>query len=285
MAYLNKIRKSFWKILLSVILVFLFFSLCDLIFLSGEKVNHCSSVSNVNTSAVKYIFNLEHWRQLMLHDLDKYRKNASAWCGIPPKVHSISQAICQMYGKDNCPLLPCHYIHSSSNTLEDIRCTHDGRIKTSANDESDLLCKRGYSLDLFLKDSSYPSMIADALTPFTDQLYRKTLNNHYRSCDSIWGMRFNFESITHYPWTGERSNLKLFDITFGYDRLIYDFIPHPWLFNYIEELKFTSKRRSIEDVMRRKKFIHSSSSSSNLYWTNTQTVLKIQLKSHSYYFF
>lgn len=283
MAYVKKIRKSIWKWVIPIIIVCLFLYLVNVLLFTGKKVYHCSSSRHVDTNEVKYILNLERWYQLMNNDFNKHRTNTSAWCAIPSKIHSLSQLLCQMYGKGPCPLLPCHYIHSSSDTFEDIRCTHDGQKQKSANQPTDLLCKRSYSLDLLWKHSSYPSIIADPLTAFNPQLYRQILNDQYRSCDSIWGLDFNYESITNYPWTGERTNRELFDVTFGYDRNIYDFIPQPWLFNYIDRLKFTPNRRSMEDVMRRKKFIHSPSSS-NLYWTNTPTVLNTLRIFHSHDF-
>ena len=268
MSYFRR-RKLFWSIFFSIIIVCLFFSPRTLPFVDHTKVNHCSFSTNDNDRTVKYIFNLEHWRQLMYNDLNKYKANASAWCDVPWQIRPLADDLCRMYNVQDCRRLPCHFIYSSSDTLEDIQCLNDGRIQTSTNENSDLLCKRGYSLDLFLNDSSYPSIIADPLTPFSDRLYRYTLEEDYRSCDSIWGLRFNFESITNYPWAGKKKNLQLFDLTFGYDRAIYDFVPRPWLYNYIERLKFNSKRLPIDEVMKKKKPIQSPS---QIYWTNTQTV-------------
>ncbi len=98
------------------------------------------------------------------------------WCDIPSELRPISDAICRMYNRKDCTRLPCPMIYSSSNTLEDIKCFNDGQVLKSSSKESDLLCKRGFSLDLFLKEfdnSSYPSIIVDSLTPFSNELYNR----------------------------------------------------------------------------------------------------------------
>jgi hypothetical protein len=196
----------------------------------------------------------------------------------------ISDAICRMYNRNDCTRLPCQMIYSSPSTLEDIKCLHGGRVAKKNDDNSiqnssDLLCKRGFSLDLFLKksdDFSYPSIIADAFTSLSNELYIDVLNNSFRTCDSIWGLIFNFESISNYPWAADKEKLKLFDVTFGYDRLLYDLVPAPWLFNYVEQLKMTSKRLSIQKVMDSKKPIHSITTS-NIYWINASTVSNLSV--------
>ncbi|CAF1392736.1 unnamed protein product, partial [Rotaria sordida] len=93
----------------------------------------------------------------------------------------------------DCKRLPCRMIYASSSTLEDVKCMNDGRVLKSDNGvsmehKSNLQCKRGFTLDLFLKkydNSAYPSIIADPLTPITKELYIDVLNNNFRTCDNV----------------------------------------------------------------------------------------------------
>jgi hypothetical protein len=268
----------------SGILTWLILYLSGIIYVTERRMNNCSSLEGEDNDKVKYIFNLERWRYLLLNDRKYFVGNVTL-CDIPSELQMISNGICRMYNIDDCKRLPCQMIYSSPSTLEDIKCFNDGRVWKKIDDksgekQSDILCKRTFTLDLFLKksdDYSYPSLIGDPITPLSDDLYIKVLNNNYRSCDSIWGFNFNFESISHYPWAADRNKLKLFDVTFGYDRSLYDFIPAPWLFNYVERLKFNEKRLSLQTVMETKKPIRSNKSS-DIYWTNTKTVMQLLRK-------
>ncbi len=292
----TKTRRLCWRIIYFIGFIWLIVYLFHVIYVFDDKIHLCSSLKYRDNDTVKYIFNLDHWRGLMVYDRSYFTGNGTVWCDIPSELREISNAICRMYTGNVCTRLPCPMIYSSFNTLEDIRCIHGGRVMRKTDDQSlekqsDLLCKRGFSLDLFLKKSandSYPSIIADALTPLSKELYHDLLNRNFRSCDSIWGFTFNFESIINYPWAADQNNLKLFDITFGYNRLIYDLIPVPWLFNYLEQIKSNSKRLSIENVMTRKKAILSRTNS-DIYWTNTSTVsllciISILIRSINIYF-
>ncbi|CAF1372739.1 unnamed protein product [Didymodactylos carnosus] len=143
-------------------------------------------------------------------------------------------------------------------------CMKGGKIFQNKIDKRpEYVCKRSFALDLFLSNSSYPSIIAEGATPLDDKLYVNVLNKSFRSNDSIWGLIFNFESIIYYPWAGDRKRLKLFDITYGYDRSLYDLTPRPWLFACIDRLT----NISIEKAIQNKKEI---SSNVTTYWTNTQ---------------
>ncbi|CAF4372515.1 unnamed protein product [Rotaria sp. Silwood2] len=243
------------------------------------QTNRYESSKCQQFSAVKYIFDLAYWRGLNFND----PTNRSSWCDIPDKLRLISNAICRIYNLGDCKRLPCRMIYASPSTLEDVKCMNDGRRlkiddNVSIEHQSNLQCKRGFTLDLFLKkydNSAYPSIIADPLIPISKELYIDVLYNNFRSCDSMWGFVFNFESISNYPWAADSQNLKLFDITLGYDRSVYDLIPAPWLFNYVEQLTFNSKRLSIEKAMSSKKPIHSITISDN-YWTNTLTLSSMQ---------
>ncbi|CAF3922440.1 unnamed protein product [Rotaria sordida] len=154
-----------------------------------HKTNHHESSKCEQVSAVKYIFNLAHWRELRLDD----PTNQTSWCAVPNKLRLISTAICQAYKMGDCKRLPCKMIYASSSTLEDVKCMNDGRVLKSDNGvsmehKSNLQCKRGFTLDLFLKkydNSAYPSIIADPLTPITKELYIDVLNNNFRTCDNV----------------------------------------------------------------------------------------------------
>lgn len=228
---------------------------------SKRNVKQCESSKYPQNSTTKYIFNLARWRELNFQN----EKDHTSWCSIPDELKTISKAICNAYKMGDCVRLPCRMIYSSPSTLENIKCMNDGRIlknndETSLGHQSNFQCKRGFTLDMFSKKYhpfSYPSIIADPFNIMSGELYVDVLNNLFRTCDSMWGFIFNFESITNYPWMADDQNLKLFDITFGYDRSIYDFVPAPWLFNYVDRLEIYSKRMSIQEAISSKKPINS----------------------------
>lgn len=266
-------RRKKCRLCYKIILLIALISLIIYLFIFQRKNEICS---NLKDEKMKYIFYLDYWRILM-SEYDIYLKdNKTLWCDVPLKFELISNEICKMYQKSNCKRLPCKMIYSSLNQFKDIKCLNNGQISLNS---SDILCKGSYSLDILTKSeryNSYPSIIVDGFIPLSNNLYKNILNKFYRSCDSIWGFIFNFESITHYPWAGNKNSLKLFDISFGYDRSIYDFIPKPWLYNYIEKLKDNSNRLSIKEVIQMKKSLlniswinHSSYVKSAIVWMNT----------------
>ncbi|CAF0883857.1 unnamed protein product [Adineta steineri] len=217
-----------------------------------------------DNQSIKYIFDLYKWRQNIEQELKSLKKDETLWCDIPVELQFLAKALYQQYRMNNYARLPCHVIYSSRTTLEDVKCSYNRQ------NQAYFECKRGFSLDLFLSKSekySYPSLIADPDLPFSSYAYISVLNNQYRSCTSMWGFEFNYESIIYYPWMADRDKLKLFDVTFGYDRSIYDFPPRPHLFTYVEQLKFTSQRLSFQETMNSKKLIHSVNMS-DIYWTN-----------------
>ncbi|CAF1357474.1 unnamed protein product [Adineta ricciae] len=214
---------------------------------------------------MRYIFDLFKWQEIMQEERKLSKKNESIWCDVPEDLQFLSRTICQLYAIDDCTRLPCHLVYSTAETLENIKCRNPhGQIQSYYE------CKRGFSFDLFTKNFSrysYPSLIADPFSPFRDNVYVNLLHNYYRSCSSIWGFFFKYESIIYYPWVGDENKLKLFDITYGYDRSIHDFIAPSHLFLYIDQLKFTSKRLTVNEVMNSKKPIYSTSTS-DIYWPN-----------------
>ena len=284
MKYIKRICRRWWKIICFVVMVYLTMYLYYIVYTVERetierKINLCRSLKRQGDEKIKYIFNLEQLREVLLNDRIFLTKNRTLWCDVPAELRSISNAICRMYNRNDCTRLPCQLVYSSPSTLKDVKCMKGGRVMKNNDDNSvqqqpDYLCKRGFSLDLFVKrsdDFSYPSIIADAVSPLSDDLYIDVLNEKFRSCDSMWGFLFNFESVSHYPWTADKKKRKLFDITFGYDRLLYDLIPAPWLFNYVEQLKLNSKRLPMQKAMDSKKLIYSETTS-DIYWPNALMV-------------
>ena len=238
----------------------------------------CQSMKREDNQTIKYIFNLFQWQEIMQRERKLLKRNETLWCDVPSDLQFLTDAICDMYDMGDCSRLPCHLIYSSPTTLEDVKCSHHG------HSQSYYECKRGFSLDIFMnkfQEHSYPSLIADPYLRFSDDLYMKVLNNYYRSCTSIWGFHFRYESIIYYPWTADPDKLKLFDITFGYDRLIHDFIVPSHLFVYVEQLKSASKRLTIEQAMNSKRPIHSVSTS-DIYWPNLLSVFVSEMNNASY---
>ncbi|CAF1633548.1 unnamed protein product, partial [Adineta ricciae] len=262
-----KYKKNYYRLLLFIFICFIVIIYFFKRILSNQdvrdiqpKIISCPPSNQTRYEKTKYIVNLHRWRHLLAQNQLYVKNRGKPWCDVPKELQVITNALCQFYGAPSCTRLPCHMIYSSSDTLIKIDCPSNGQI--TMNEKKDFQCKSGYSLDLFNIDErnqSYPSIIADPFTPITNSFYVKVLHNQYRSCNSMWGILFNFESLSYYPWSGDREKMKLFDVTFGYDRSVYDFVPPPWLINYIDGIDHTPKRLSLKQVMTNKKPINSPS--------------------------
>ena len=237
----------------------------------------CELTKRARNRTMKYIFDLFEWQEIMHQELKRSETNETQWCDVPLELRFLVEAICRLYDMGRCARLPCRLIYSSPSTLEDVRCNRD----LFRQNQPHYKCQRSSSLDLFLQKSqtySYPSLIADPYVRFTEDLYDNVLHDRYRSCSSMWGFHFNYESIIYYPWTADRNKLALFDVTFGYDRSIHDFTPPSHLLTYIDQLKFTSKRLTVQGAMNSKKAIHSVTNS-DVYWPNLLVVGKCSRKT------
>ncbi|UJR29852.1 hypothetical protein I4U23_017395 [Adineta vaga] len=264
-------KRSFWKIISLIILILLLIHIYLIIFFldNKPKTNAHEIFKQTNNQTVKYIFSLPQWNIFVKRDDILSKIDRQLWCDIPEELNHLAKTLCRLYNIRSCSRLPCLMIYSSAGSFDDIKCLNGGRIVRNNEYKSDFTCKVGYALDLFHKDSndlSYPSIIADSYASISNELYVDVLNNLYRSQNSMWGLIFNFESISNYPTAADKDKLRLFNVTYGYDRSIYEFIPWPWLFNYVDSITKTPKRLSLEEVMKKKKTINSSSN-----WMNLQT--------------
>ncbi len=92
-------RKSrFWlKIILFISLIYLilYILLIHVSFVDEQEINLCSSLKHENNDKIKYIFNLDRWRGLMLNDRIDCLGNGTLWCDIPSELRPISNAICR----------------------------------------------------------------------------------------------------------------------------------------------------------------------------------------------
>jgi hypothetical protein len=259
-----------------------------IIYTAQRKSYQLQSSNDQGYGKVKYIVNLHKWRKLIYSNRALAADSRTEWCDVPNALRILSNSICRMYLKKDCTRLPCHMVYANQSTLDDIKCYPNGKVMThnAKNPEENqkyFLCKSGYSLSLFLKESdkfSYPSIIADVSLSSAKQFYTNVLNKKFRSPSSVWSLFFNFESIINYPSAANRDLLKLFNVTFGYDRSVYDFIPTPWLFGFVHRLVNISKRLSMIEAMGHKTPIHPLINS-NQYWTNTPTVRHLFIKIKS----
>ena len=53
---------------------------------------------------------------------------------------------------------------------------------------------------------------------------KNILQKFYRTPTNVWGFSFHGESTRYYPWAGDQTLLKLFDVTEGYDRQLYNLL-------------------------------------------------------------
>ncbi|CAF0780441.1 unnamed protein product [Didymodactylos carnosus] len=144
--------------------------------------------------------------------------------------------------------------------MKNIQCMKGGKIfeKKNMNDKPDILCQSGVSLDLFGRNNgqfkSYPSILTNKMLVLDDKLWRDVLSQ-FRSYDSVWGFHFDGESIDYYPWASEYKKLRLFDVTMGYNRQLYDWITPGYLLHYVPNITNPSLRLSANNVMVMKKSV------------------------------
>ncbi|CAF1098741.1 unnamed protein product [Didymodactylos carnosus] len=238
---------------------------------------NCQNVFNKSTKEqskvlteekkIKYIFNFMRWRnELGLINPRILAALNVPLCSVPVELKPIADAHCKAYDGE-CFELPCHYIDPPSveaGTMNDVMCTREGK-KVAEHQNADIHCKSSHSLNLFrnaMKNQSsysYPSVIIEGLTKITDELWINVLSK-YRSHDTMWGMLFNGESIAYYPWAGDYKKIRLFDITMGYDRSLYDIATPGYVLEYAQMI-----------IKKPKRFLHVSRMKTLIYPKNTST--------------
>lgn len=253
-------------------------------FIVPKFESHQTSGSNLANDVI--IFDMTIWRDKKIRDLSVGDRSKLKFCNVPDFLRIIAAEICAAYGKSNCNRLPCSMIYSLMAEKKEIKCGRNGLIGYTSDDNNMNLpaeplttCKVGYSLDLFLENgpaSIQPSILIDAYTQISIKVLVETLNTRFRSPQSVWGFYFNFESITNYPWAGDSNIIDLFNITYGYDRRKYDFIPTPWLFDYVTALMDGGTRLKIQDALNSKRPIATVQKLIN-FWPNTFNVRRTAL--------
>lgn len=192
-------------------------------------------------------------------------------CDIPDQARPIADIFCRSAEISPCVKLPCSLIYMSSATNENITCSLGGR-KTQLHRRKDIIeCVKSPALELFLKGPTYPSVIVHGQYPIDGQLFGDSLSKKYRSPDSIWALRLFGESISYYPWSGSKSILSLFDITWGYDRHLYHIATNEYLMT--DQDRLTTNRISFEAVLSAKKQVPSYVTSPVL-WINSNCATK-----------
>lgn len=186
------------------------------------------------------------WREYLLSGV-----KSTKLCRIPSIYSRISDGLCKMYSRKQCDQFDCEMIYSSKVNRRSVKCLSDGQIFRENSLEDSIQCEFGSSLDLFAESSS---MIVDSYVEFSEEFYLRTIP---RDSQSILTTNFNFESISNYPWN--RNVRRNLNFSFGYDRSLFDFIPKPWLYDYLHLIKQNQFNLTVKQIIANKKRIHSQS--------------------------
>ena len=115
-----------------------------------------------------------------------------------------------------------------------------------------MTCQKSPALELFSNQKQKPSIIAEAYTSVTDELYGKALYPYHDGETTKWGLALDGESFAYYPTIATNHRLTfLFDILIGYDRRYFDLIHDVHMNDYIDQItdKSSGQRLTIEKVM------------------------------------
>ncbi|CAF3122259.1 unnamed protein product [Rotaria sp. Silwood2] len=154
----------------------------------------------------------------------------------------------------NCTQIPCEIMQIMPTTTEDIRCKVGGQLSVPIHVEGEnasiderIHCIKSPALELLANGPPYPSIIAPGRIPVISKLFADVIFRRYRSSDSIWALVLEDEPITYYPWGAEKRIFPLFDLTVGYDRILYHVVTPAYLLRYKDKL--TTSRASLNSTM------------------------------------
>lgn len=243
-----------------------------------KKTMHSQKPSYVNEI---FIFDAISWRNYAINFKRGNRTALNQLCTAPQDLRHVLNEICHAHHLSECDRFPCDMIHADMAGTHKIQCYRGGRSnrtwlhETETSLEPSFSCQIGPSLDLFRvhnNNSVYPSMIIHGYDEILRTRYVEAFKQ-LRSKESVWGLYFNLESLSYYPWAGDPKIVTQFNITLGYDRQIYDVISSAWLFPRVERLKPGPNRMTSADVLNSKKpIIGTDTGRVNRYWPTMNTV-------------
>ena len=193
------------------------------------------------------IFDLSVWRDILIGT----RGNQSL-CAVPSEYLPIANGYCHAQGRYDCPTIPCTLIHLTHEWTQTVKCLRGG--KRSSSDKFDWMCRKTPALEILSHSHWRPSIMAEAYTKLTAELFGRALSPYRDGQNSKWGLTLVGESVAYYPSVmHHRRFLPLFDITLGYDRRLFDLVTDVHLTDYVQRIvNKTSHRLSIPQVMHNK---------------------------------
>lgn len=191
------------------------------------------------------IFDLSSWRLILIGG-----QGNQSLCDVPVQYRSIANAFCHAQGRADCPKVPCTMISISKEYNQTIYCLRGG--KQGNQSRFDWLCRKSPALELFsLSSERKPSILAEAYTTLTYELYGQALSPYHDGKTGKWGLTLEAESVGYYPSIVQNHRLlSLFDLTLGYDRRYFDLITDRRLPIYYHRI--THQRLTIEEVLTKK---------------------------------
>jgi hypothetical protein len=145
-------------------------------------------------------------------------------------------------------MLPCTLVNITNEFTENVTCLRGGKVAIGV--KPDWICRKSPALELFSNPHRKPSILAEAYTRLTSELYGQALAPYRDEETSKWGLTLEGESIGYYPSIANvRRVAPLFDITLGYDRQLFDLITDVHLTDYVDQIiNNKNQRLTIEQV-------------------------------------
>ena len=184
------------------------------------------------------------WRDILISN-----RGSQTLCPVPTEYLPIANGYCHAQRRDDCPQIPCTLIHLTTEWSQTIKCLRGG--KRSSSETFDWMCRKTPALEILSHTHRRPSIMAEAYTTLTAELFGRALSPYRDGQKSKWGLTLVGESVGYYPSVIEnRRFLPLFDITLGYDRRLFDLVTDVHLTDYVERIvDKTSHRLTASQVM------------------------------------
>ena len=158
-------------------------------------------------------------------------------------------------------------IYLSNEFLRNVQCLRGG--KSAKHVEPDWICRASPALELLSNSKQKPSILSEAYTPITSEMYGQALAPYRNGQTSKWGLTLEGESIGYYSSIREQKRfLPLFDLTLGYDRDLFDLVNDKHLGDYVDRIiNKENQRLTIEQLMQNK--LNNSADRAPILWMNS----------------
>lgn len=223
-------------------------NILDRRFVGSHQFGQMFSLFGFSVEQTPEIFDLSFWRFVLIGN-----RGNQTLCDVPERFASVVESYCHAIKRENCARIPCTLIRRSEEFDREFQCFRGG--KRANQTDFHFKCKRSPALELFDNQEKKPSLMTEAYTDLTFELYGDALFNYHDGKTTKWGLALEGESFGYYPTFARLDRISsLFDITVGYDRRYFDLINDQHLEPFVDAIiNRSNKRLTIEQVIRQKK--------------------------------